>query len=147
MWFSSQDIMIHDSTPHRIFKISELTRAITSQLLPVSQGSAVNLACACRYLEEPVLSTLWETQESLCVLVEVFPEDTWSWETPAFDASTVRSPNLPAEEDRYRTLKFTLVDDRGGPITRGLEQSPALRILDARSPRGRVVNPWGGHVP
>jgi len=50
--------MTHDSTPHRIFKISELTRLIASELVPISRKSTVNLACACRSLEEPNLSTL-----------------------------------------------------------------------------------------
>jgi len=71
--------MTHDSTPHRIFKISELTRSIASQLLPFSQNSAVSLACACRYFEEPVLSTLGETQQSLTILLEVLPEESWDY--------------------------------------------------------------------
>ena len=67
----------HDTTPHRVFKISELTRLIASQLVLTSRQSAVNLACACRSLEEPVLSTLWETQWSLRTLLEVLPKETW----------------------------------------------------------------------
>ena len=62
--------------PHRVFKISELTRPIASQLVLISRQSAVNLACTCRSLEEPMLSTLWETQWSLYTLLEVFPEET-----------------------------------------------------------------------
>ena len=68
--------MIH-GTPHRIFKISELTRLIASWLVLINGKGAVNLACACRCLEEPVLSTLWETQWSLCTLLKVLPEVTW----------------------------------------------------------------------
>jgi len=49
--------MIHESTPERIFKISEL-RVIASQLILINKRDVVNLACASRYLEEPVLSTL-----------------------------------------------------------------------------------------
>ena len=72
--------MIHGSTSHRIFEISELTRLIASHLIPISRKSAVNLACACRYLEEPVLSTLWETQQrSLYLLLEVLPEGAWDY--------------------------------------------------------------------
>lgn len=67
--------MIHNDTPHRIFKISELTRLIASQLVLINRKDAVNLAYACRYLEEPVLSTLWETQWSLCTLLKVLPEE------------------------------------------------------------------------
>jgi len=77
--------MIHDNTPIRTFRISELTRAIASQLTLVSQRSAVNFACACRCLEGPVLSVLWETQRSLCTLLEVLPEDSRDWECPVLD--------------------------------------------------------------
>ena len=68
--------MIDDNMPHRVFKISELTRVIASHLTPAGSGSAVNPACSCRCLEEPVLSTLWETQPSLQTLLKVLPEET-----------------------------------------------------------------------
>ena len=69
--------MIHDNAPHCVFKISELTKLIASQLVLISgRKSAVHLACSSRYLEEPVLSTLWETQSSLRTLLEVLPEQT-----------------------------------------------------------------------
>ena len=72
--------MIHDSTPHRVFKISELTRLIASQLVHTNKKlSAANLVCACRYLEGPVLSTLWESQWSLCTLLRALPEETWDF--------------------------------------------------------------------
>ena len=69
--------MTHDSTPHRIFKISELTRLIASELVLISRKSTVNLACACRSLEEPILNTLWETQPSSFTLLKVLPRETW----------------------------------------------------------------------
>ena len=70
--------MIYDSTSHRVLKISELARHIASQLaLTHAEGSAVNLACVCRFLEEPILSTLWETQSSLYTLLRVLPEKNW----------------------------------------------------------------------
>jgi len=90
--------MIHDSTPHRIFRISELTRAIASQLVLISPWSTANLARTCRYLEEPTLSALWETQQCLCTLLRVLPKDALSWETPKFNTNVVCSLNLPLEE-------------------------------------------------
>jgi len=89
--------MIHDNAPLRVFKISELTRAIASQLILVSQRSAVDLACACRYLKEPVLSTLWETQELLTILLEMLPEENWRI-GGAMRSYTVSSLDLPVEE-------------------------------------------------
>ena len=86
--------MIHDSTPHRALKISELTRLIASQLvLTHSRKSAVNLACACRCLEEPVLSTLWETQSSLFTLLRVLPKETWGFKHLKFGGKMVRGFN------------------------------------------------------
>jgi len=95
--------MVHDSTPCRTFKISELTRLIATQLVFISRKSAVNLACACRSLEEPVLSTLWETQSSLCTLLEVFPEKTWE------------VPKESGEIQRPRLIKY-VVCGLGSPL-------------------------------
>jgi len=70
--------MIHDSTPYRVLKISELTRLVASQLVLIgAQGSAVNLACVCRSFEEPTLSTLWETQWALYILLQLLPREIW----------------------------------------------------------------------
>jgi len=86
--------MIHDGAPHRVFNISELARVIAHQLILISQESAVNLACASRCLEEPVLSTLWETQHSLSILLEVLPEGTWDRQYPEPRVTVVRGPSL-----------------------------------------------------
>ena len=88
---STRITMIHDSPPHRIFKISELARLITSQLVSINRRDIVNLACACKYLEEPVLNTLLETQSSLCTLLRVLPEETWEYAYPALSKCVVRS--------------------------------------------------------
>jgi len=85
--------MIYQSTPHRVFRIVELTRLIASQLARTSRKSALNLACVCRYLEEPVLSMLWETQHSFCTLLEVLPEETWELECRPTER-VVRGPVL-----------------------------------------------------
>jgi len=75
-----QATMIHDSAPYRVLMISELARHIASQLVLIeAEGSAVNLACACRSLEEPILSTIWETQWSLYTLLGVLPEERWEY--------------------------------------------------------------------
>ena len=126
--------MNHDNTSHRVFKIGELTRLVASQLVSISQRSAVNLACACRCLEEPVLSTLWETQPLLYTLLMTLPEDTWGqWGNVEYNRIEV----WPGPCDGgVKTLKFrdALVQAHGGSTTGGLEQSPTLRVLDARSP-------------
>lgn len=74
---SPQPTMICDNAPSRIFNISELARLIASQLIHIGRKNVVNLACVCRSLEEPVLSTLWEEQSALYTLLEVLPETTW----------------------------------------------------------------------
>jgi hypothetical protein len=90
--------MIHGSASHRVFKISELARLIAGQLILIRRKSSVNLACACRYLEEPILSTLWETQRSLPTLLQVLPEETWDCEYPEPGEHVVRGLDLPLEE-------------------------------------------------
>ena len=58
---------------HRIFEIDELARLISCHLVSSHRASAVSLACACRSLEEPALSSLWERQDSLTTLIGVSP--------------------------------------------------------------------------
>jgi len=89
--------MIHDSAPHRVLKISELTRLIANKLVLISRKSTVNLACVCRSLEEPVLSTLWETQSSLFTLLGVLPEETWELQYQTFINSMVCGLDPPSE--------------------------------------------------
>ena len=88
--------MSHDSTPYHVLNISELTRLIASQLVLIgAEKSAVNLACACRSLEEPVLSTLWETKYHFFILLSVLPEGTWELQEPEDDENRVRGLNSP----------------------------------------------------
>ena len=90
--------MIHDSTPYRVLKISELTRLIARQLVLIgAENSAVSLACACRSLEEPVLSALWEMQWSLFTVLEVLPEGTWEVLCPEPRNHMVRGLSSPLE--------------------------------------------------
>jgi len=69
--------MTRDSTPHRVFKISELTGLVANHLVLTSRKSAANLARTCKCIEEPVLSMLWQTQQSLYILLRVLPGGTW----------------------------------------------------------------------
>jgi len=88
--------MIHDSAPYRVLMISELARHIASQLVLIeAEGSAVNLACACRSLKEPILSTLWETQSSLYTLLGVLLENRGSFPQVVGDPS-------PGDWDRVK---------------------------------------------
>jgi len=90
--------MIHDSTPYHVLNISELARLIASQLvLTGAEKSAVNLACACRSFEEPILSTLWERQYYFFTLLSVFPEGTWELEEPELGENLVRDLNSPLQ--------------------------------------------------
>jgi len=100
----SRATMVDDNAPNRVFMIDELARLIAGQLVLISQNSAVSLACTCRYLEEPVLSTLWETQVSFDILLEVLPEDTWYYEEnwcyehQTYDPSLVCGLDYPLEK-------------------------------------------------
>ena len=111
--------MIHD-TPQRVFEISELTRLIAGQLVLISRKSAVSFACACRCLEEPILSTLWETQGSLCTLLEVLPRNSWFYEGTVSYPRVVRGLGLPLEGSNAEGFGY-LVQDQGRSVARGLE--------------------------
>ena len=93
----SQTTMVHDGTSHRIFRIGELTMLIASQLTLISPKSTASLACTCRHLEEPSLSSLWQTQPSLDTLLKVLPGETWRCDNPGPGKSVVRGPNPPLE--------------------------------------------------
>ena len=123
--------MIDDSALHRVLKIGELTRAIASHLTPMSRMSAVDLACTCRYLEEPVLSTLWEEQSRLDYLLGVLPEETRDFVYPGFGEWVVRGLGLMLLQVSNAQVRFASVQDRGESVARGLEESPPLRVLDA----------------
>jgi len=97
---SMRATMIHDNATYHVLKISELTRLIASHLVLTNQKSAVNLACACRYLEEPTLSILWGAQQwSLCTLLKVLPKGTWEYPSPDEDVVCCPGP-LPREVER-----------------------------------------------
>ena len=99
---------------HRVFKISELTRLIASQLVLINRQSAVNLACACRSLKEPALSALWETQSSLCTLMEVLPKETWEVRYAEFFRDLVCGLDLPVRRIQGLNVwssQFTIVED------------------------------------
>lgn len=87
---------VDGSAPNRVFKIVELARLIASQLVLVSQTTTVNLACTCRHLEEPALSTLWETQYRLDTLLKV--SDNWVYEHLALGSSVVRGLDRPLKK-------------------------------------------------
>jgi len=89
-----QLIMVDDSTPYRVLDISELTRLIASHLTLINRKSVVNFACACRCLEEPVLSTLWKAQRSLFTLLKTLPRNTWCYEYTGSHGRVVRGPYL-----------------------------------------------------
>jgi len=63
--------------PHQIFNIDELLRLVITELVITSPRTAVSFALARRSFEEPTLSSLWEKQHSLTVLVKVIPNHTW----------------------------------------------------------------------
>jgi len=121
-----------NTTPHRVFKISELTRQVAAKLIETSQKSAVDLACASPDLEQSVLSVLWVEQQSLCTLLEALPQVVLD-RTDGSKKCQVRWPNLCSEVSNAsaRVVVFP-AQDRGGSPATGLDQSPALFILDVR---------------
>ena len=57
----------------RVFEIDELARLVSRNLALTDRKSLVSLACTCRVLEVPALSSLWELQDSLSILIGILP--------------------------------------------------------------------------
>ena len=131
---SAHATMTHDSTPLRVFRISELTRIIASQLILTSRESAVNFACT-RRCSKNRSSARYGTQKSLPVLLRMLPKTTWYVDNSGRDC-TVCGLDLPVPERTTLKLGVILARDRWGSIARGLEQGPTLRVLDASGPFG-----------
>ena len=150
--------MIHDSTSHLVFKIGELTRHIANQLVLISPPSAVNLACTCRYLEEPVLSTLWEKQKSLRTLLEALPDETWRTEEAVWDHK-VRDMHLPLAklEAQVRLYQFRIVGNpppevwdrvrRYASWMRGIRVDEGSALGEDTVYKLRLNSPPGGWFP
>ena len=64
---------------HSCLHVDEIVRLIAHELV-TSRGkqTAVSLACCCKIFEDPVLDTLWETQDRLLPLLKSFPGDVWN---------------------------------------------------------------------
>ena len=99
--------MLGDNASHRVFKISELASVVASHLVLICRKSTANLALTCRYLEEPVLSALWEEQPWPGTLLEVFPEGTLDHKyIEAFNAWEVCDQDLSLEASNAQCRLF-----------------------------------------
>ena len=63
---------------HACLHVDEILRLLACQLVASkAKTTAVALACCCKTFEEPVLDTLWETQNQITPLLKCFPQDVW----------------------------------------------------------------------
>ena len=64
---------------HPCLNVDEIVRFIACELVASGgKGTAVGLACCRKSFEDPVLDTLWETQDGLLPLLRSFPGDVWN---------------------------------------------------------------------
>lgn len=61
-----------------------------------ARATAVALASCCKSLEDPLLDTLWETQDRLLPLLKTFPGDVWKVEEGKFVSPLEASKYFPA---------------------------------------------------
>ena len=154
--FCTRATMIGDSAFHRVFKINELARAITSRLIPTSQKSIVKLACTCRYLEELALSALWETQIQLYILVRLLPGVIWD---DTGDIEGVRGLDLSLETQNahVRSHQYRIVGDpspeawnrvqRYASWMRRVHADSEVVIMEDTVRQIRLNSPAGGWFP
>jgi len=63
---------------HTCLNVDEIIRLVASELVASkAKATAVALACCHKNFEEPVLDTLWETQERILPLLRSLPRDVW----------------------------------------------------------------------
>jgi len=63
---------------HPCLNVDEILSLVACELVvSEAKATAVALACCCKGFEEPVLDTLWETQEQLTPLLECLPQEVW----------------------------------------------------------------------
>ena len=61
---------------HLCLNVDEIVRLIITELVTSrAEATAVALACCCKDFEDLALDVLWETQESLLLLVKSLPQD------------------------------------------------------------------------
>ena len=64
---------------HACLNVDEIVRFIAHEVVVSNaKGTAVSLACCHKSLEDPVLDTLWESQDWLTTLLECLPRDVWN---------------------------------------------------------------------
>ncbi|KAI0786153.1 hypothetical protein C8Q75DRAFT_808563 [Abortiporus biennis] len=93
---------------HQIFNIAEILNAILQDLLKKEPSALSNLAQTCRFLEDPALDVLWNTQTSLIPLIRVASE---SIEETVKDGCTLIDP--PEDNfDRYSNRANSIINLR-----------------------------------
>ncbi|KAL4245272.1 hypothetical protein ABKN59_009718 [Abortiporus biennis] len=93
---------------HQIFNIAEILNAILQDLLKKEPSALSNLAQTCRFLEDPALDVLWNTQTSLIPLIRVASE---SIEETVKDGCTLIDP--PEDSfDRYSNRANSIINLR-----------------------------------
>ncbi|KAF9643754.1 hypothetical protein BDM02DRAFT_3122990 [Thelephora ganbajun] len=89
---------------HPVFGINELLRLVIDELIEDSLSTALSFAVACRSFEEPTLSSLWEHQDSLIVLLEVLPNHTLVQDEDGVE--TIVIEHDPSAEDWARLQRY-----------------------------------------
>ena len=64
---------------HTCLNVDEIVRLIACELVASKAGATAAALAGCRKsFEDPVLDTLWETQNSLSPLLKSLPGDVWN---------------------------------------------------------------------
>lgn len=75
--------------PHQVLEVDEILRVVAACVVDVHPPTAVSLACCAKCFEEPILSTLWKTQE-LPTLIKTLPPTSWKYQRAYPRESRVR---------------------------------------------------------
>ena len=135
---------------HTCLYVDEILRLLAWELVVSEEKSAaVALACCCKGFEEPVLDTLWETQDRLTPLLKCFPQDIWKEEEERFVSpltTFILSPlncsirksfeRIPTKAEWAHSLKYARrmrklkVDTSADPVSSDIIQALQPHIVN-----------------
>ena len=84
--FANALVNIHSGfKAHRCLNVDEILGLVARELVESNlKATAVSLACCRRSFQDPILETLWETQDRLIPLLKCLPQEVWKVERKGF---------------------------------------------------------------
>ena len=120
---------------HPCLSVDEILRFLARELVASNKkATAVSLACCCKCFEDPVLDTLWETQNELIPLLKSLPKGVWKMEVGRFVSPLTALTFFSSYSSTEEVFQET-------PNERGMESFPKICWGNADALSGRRQGP------